>query len=64
MMLCDTCKQGGIMNTYGHYQLARERHNECEYEGCACQHRVGKDNIRTVKNPHTEVQGLITGNAV
>ena len=48
-MMCDACKQGGIMNTYGHEQLASERHRDCEYADCACQHKVGKAIIRTIK---------------
>lgn len=41
-MMCDACKQGGIMNSIGQEQLAHERHKACEYASCACQHRVGK----------------------
>lgn len=40
-MICNACVQGGTMNSYGREQLARERHADCEYADCACQHLVG-----------------------
>lgn len=40
-MICNACKEGGNMNAYGREDLANERHRDCEYADCVCQHRVG-----------------------
>lgn len=50
-MICEPCKQGGIMNSYGREQLANERHSACEYTDCVCQHKVGN---WTIKKPLRE----------
>lgn len=47
-MICRACVEGGTMNSYGRDELAHERHRECEYADCACQHEVGN---WTIKKP-------------
>lgn len=51
-MICNPCLDGGRMNSYGHAQLARERHNACEYPDCYCQHRVGEG----IKKPPRDIR--------
>lgn len=51
-MICDPCKEAGVINadasrvydpvSAGYLRLrAAERHGECWYKDCACQHQVG-----------------------
>lgn len=47
-VICVPCQHGGNMNQYGREDLANFRHRDCEYEDCACQHKVGN---WTIKKP-------------
>jgi hypothetical protein len=43
-MICKSCTDGGNANKIGLIDVAIEKHNECEFNDCCCQHKV-KSNV-------------------
>jgi hypothetical protein len=39
-MICKSCTDGGNANKIGLVEVAVEKHNECEFNDCCCQHKV------------------------
>jgi hypothetical protein len=39
-MICNFCVDGGNANKIGLVDVAVEKHNQCEFKDCYCQHKV------------------------